>query len=98
MNGEQMIPPITNPLGRGWEQPHRRFIEIDKTHAIMSEQTFKGLHIYNLSNPSGIYEGKMWKSHSSLTKKWYLKWYQKAKQNKDHNGCYIYSREILIVE
>lgn len=42
MNGEQIIPPITDPLGKHWQQPHRRFIELDDTHALMSEQTFKG--------------------------------------------------------
>ena len=43
MNGEQIIPPITDPLGQSWKQPHRRFIELDDTHALMSEQTFKAL-------------------------------------------------------
>ena len=42
MNGEQIIPPITDPLGKHWQQPHRRFIELDDTYALMSEQTFKG--------------------------------------------------------
>lgn len=53
MNGEQIIPPITDPLGKSWQQPHRRFIELDDTHALMSEQTFKGLPEYSMSNPSG---------------------------------------------
>ena len=47
MNGEQIIPPITDPLGKHWQQPHRRFIELDNTHALMSEQTFKGLKEYS---------------------------------------------------
>jgi hypothetical protein len=42
MNGEQIIPPVTDPSGQSWKQPHRRNIELDKTHALMSEQTFKG--------------------------------------------------------
>lgn len=61
MNGEQIIPPITDPLGKHWQQPHRRFIELDDTHALMSEQTFKGLKEYSTSIPTGRYEGKMWK-------------------------------------
>lgn len=61
MNGEQIIPPITDPLGKHWQQPHRRFIELDNTHALMSEQTFKGLKEYSTSIPTGRYEGKMWK-------------------------------------
>ena len=36
MNGEQIIPPITDPSGQSWKQPHRRYIELDKTHALMS--------------------------------------------------------------
>ena len=32
MNGEQIIPPITDPSGQSWKQPHRRYIELDKTH------------------------------------------------------------------
>ena len=51
MNGEQIIPPITDPLGKHWQQPHRRFIELDNTHALMSEQTFKGLKKYSTSIP-----------------------------------------------
>lgn len=47
MNGEQIIPPITDSLGAHWKQPHRRYIELDETHALMSEQTFKGLREYS---------------------------------------------------
>lgn len=60
MNGEQIIPPITDPLGKHWQQPHRRFIELDDTHALMSEQTFKGLKEYSTSIPTGRYEGLVW--------------------------------------
>lgn len=73
MNGEQIIPQITDPLGKNWKQPHRRYIEVDDTHALMSEQTFKGLLEYSCTIPSGKYEGKMWKANRSG--KWYLAWY-----------------------
>ena len=53
MNGEQIIPPITDPSGQSWKQPHRRYIELDKTHALMSEQTFKGLPEYSYTIPTG---------------------------------------------
>lgn len=72
MNGEQIIPPITDPLGKYWQQPHRRFIELDDTHALMSEQTFKGLKEYSTSIPTGRYEGKMWKGF--IKGEWYLVW------------------------
>lgn len=97
MNGEQVIPVIIDPLGKRWYQPPRRFIEIDDTHALMTEQTFKGLHEYSTRNPSKIYEGKMWKSYSTLTKKWYLKWCQMVEQPSYHKGCCIHSRQILII-
>lgn len=73
MNGEQIIPPITDPLGKHWQQPHRRFIELDNTHALMSEQTFKGLKEYSTSIPTGRYEGKMWKGFTKG--EWYLVWF-----------------------
>ena len=72
MNGEQIIPPITDPLGKHWQQPHRRFIELDDTHALMSEQTFKGLKEYSTSIPTGRYESKMWKGF--IKGEWYLVW------------------------
>lgn len=92
MNAEQIIPPITDPLGRCWKQPHRKYIEIDKTHALMSRQTFNGLKEYSCTLPTGAYEGKMWKSKINDT--WFLSWY-----GKDENPDYvsIHRREILVV-
>lgn len=58
-----VIPPITHPLGQHWEQPNPSEIEIDDTHALMSRATFDALPEYSCSNPSGVYEGKMWKRH-----------------------------------
>lgn len=91
MNGEQIIPPITDPLGAYWEQPHRRYIELDETHALMSEQTFKGLMEYSSTLPSGTYDGKMWKAQRG--DKWFLAWYC-PDQNQAYIG--IQWREILI--
>lgn len=97
MNAEQIIPPITDPLGKSWRQPHRKYIEIDDTHALMSEQTFLGLPEYSLSSPSGVYEGKMWRSYDMLLGVWKLKWYQQVEQPSYHKGCCIHSRRILTV-
>jgi hypothetical protein len=92
MNGEQIIPPITDPMGAHWKQPHRRYIELDETHALMSEQTFKGLMEYSSTFPSGTYEGKMWKAQRG--DKWFLAWYCP-----DEKPAYIgiQWREILIL-
>ena len=92
MNGEQIIPPITEPLGKHWQQPHRRFIELDDTHALMSEQTFKGLKEYSTSIPTGRYEGKMWKGF--IKGEWYLVW---LAPDTNHNLLRIEKRTILIV-
>jgi hypothetical protein len=57
------IPPITDPLGRSWEQPGRECIEVDEKFALMSRAVFDLLPEYSCSNPTGAYEGKMWKRH-----------------------------------
>lgn len=57
------IPRITDPLGRHWDQPNRSDIILDETHALMSRKTFALLAEYSASNPTGVYEGKMWKRH-----------------------------------
>ncbi len=87
-----MIPPITDPLGKHWGQPPRRFIEVDDESALMSEQTFKGLKEYSDTLPSGKYEGKMWRMNARGT--WYLCWYSKDKNPK---FIIVNRREILIL-
>ncbi len=82
------IPPITDPMGRSWNQPDRREILIDDTHAIMTRRTFDALKTYSASNPSGVYEGKMWKRHNGAfdheflarggKPEWLLVWYGKS--------------------
>lgn len=51
---------MVHPLGRHWNQPPRADILIDETHAVMSEATLAKLSVYDHSQPSGVYEGKMW--------------------------------------
>ena len=53
MNGENIIPKITDKRGMLWKQPHRRYIEIDKEYALMTKQTFEGLREYSVTIPSG---------------------------------------------
>jgi hypothetical protein len=82
---KNIIPSITDPLGSSWEQPAISQILIDDTHALMNTSTFKSLKEYSASNPSGVYEGKMWKRHDGAhdfdflkrggKPKWLLCWY-----------------------
>lgn len=72
------IPPITHELGRYWNQPDREGILIDEKHALMERKTFDGLADYSCTNPSGVYEGKMWKGRVDYydeSKGWALCWY-----------------------
>jgi hypothetical protein len=96
-----MIPAMTHPLGRYWQQPSRDSIEIDATHALMSEQTFKALAEYSSTFPSGVYEGKMWRRHDGAhdpncqpaRRRWLLCWYTIL----DESRCKIEMREVLLV-
>lgn len=57
------IPPMTHELSRGWlPQPNASSILIDQKHAIMNQSDFEMLRDYTASCPSGVYEGKMWKT------------------------------------
>jgi len=82
-----MIPPITNELGRYWEQPDPAGILVDDTHAVMSAADFALLKHYD-SLPSGVYDGKMWRARGLLC------WYGPS-DNPDH--CSINTREIIVV-
>ncbi len=57
------IPPVTHPYGKYWKQPPLDGILIDDTHALMSERDFASLAEYSATNPTGAYEGKMWRRH-----------------------------------
>lgn len=78
-----VIPPITDPLGAHWDQPKVSDIVVDDTHAIMTEDTFEALAEYSASCPSGVYPGKMWRRHDGLfdrkckveDRKWLLCWF-----------------------
>lgn len=67
------IPPITEPLGRYWEQPDRALILIDAHHAVMDAAAFAQLLEYSCSKPTAVYEGKMWKAQFDGV--WYLRWF-----------------------
>lgn len=96
------IPDITDPLGRSWRQPSRSVIELDDTHALMTQATFEDLAEYSSSQPTGVYEGKMWKRHDGLydrrcrpeDRRWLLCWYDVSEKGPDY--CSTQFREILI--
>lgn len=85
-----LIPDITDPLGRAWNQPSRSEIDIDDTHALMDTIAFDDLSEYSCSIPSGVYDGKMWKAH--IGGKWLLRWYG---PDKKPGHCAINQREII---
>ena len=89
------IPECIHPLSKYWDQPKNTEIEIDDSHALMSEESFRELPEYSLSVPTGVYVGKMWKSRGR-NDEWYLRWYGNSLL--EDGLCYVYSRIILIVK
>lgn len=92
---KNIIPPITDPLGKNWKQPFTEDILIDDSHAVMTGDSFNLLATYSNSIPSGVYPGKMWKAITDDGRK-FLRWYGIV-ENKP-NICSNNQREILIVE
>jgi hypothetical protein len=96
-----MIPAMTDPMGRYWDQPPTSAIEIDATHARMTSATFKHLAEYSGTIPTGVYPGKMWRRHDGIfarkrqePPKWLLCWY-----GDDVNGkCEIFFREVQLTD
>ena len=88
------IPECVHPLSKHWDQPKNTEIEVDDTHALMSEESFEGLKEYSISVPTGVYAGKMWRAQRY--NEWRLCWYEEIDlDNKEM--CIVKSRIILIV-
>lgn len=60
----------------------------------MSHETFEKLKEYSCSQPSGVYEGKMWKS-KTYEGKWILQWFGCGKRE---GFCLNKRRLILVIE
>jgi len=100
---KNIIPPITERLGRYWNQPPTSAILIDDTHALMEQKTLEDLAEYSATIPTGVYPGKMWKRHDGIFDKvflvrggtavWLLMWYD---EGTDPLHCTIESREIIL--
>ncbi len=88
MESINKIPAITDPLGKHWDQPSRNDILLDDKYALMSSDTHNALKHYEFSNPSGAYEGKMWRRGD------FLCWYDA--DPKDAEYCIIHCREIIV--
>lgn len=68
------IPPMTDPLGKHWEQPADiRTVEMDDTHVILTPGHIRQLSNYDRSMPSGVYSGKCWLRENGPTT--WLVWY-----------------------
>jgi len=97
---ETVIPPITDPLGRHWDQPDTSNFVIDDTHALMTRRDFEQLAEYSTTTPSGVYVGKCWKERSGMLRtrpngEWYLRWYG---HDPDPNFVSNNQRIILIID
>ncbi len=90
---DSVIPNMIHPLGKYWNQPNREDIAIDDIHALMSKDSFNRLHTYLTSTPTGVYEGKMWRTRINAI--WFLIWFGICE---DLDKCEINGREIIIVE
>lgn len=88
------IPEMTHPLSKYWSAPDRSRISFTgDLYAVMSKRDFDMLLEFNLTNPTEVYEGKMWKREEG--DKYYLLWF-------GHSNvvgcCSINSREIVTIE
>jgi hypothetical protein len=103
MEQTTVIPPITHPLGIHWDQPSTSEILLDDKYAVMPLRVFQELSEYSATNPTGVYEGKMWKRHDGAFDRafiarggkpiWLLCWYGPSSR-----PGYVsnHSRKILI--
>jgi len=69
-----VIPPITESIGRSWEQPDRSQVYVDDVNAYIAASEAKKLKRYDRSQPSGVYDGKMWVSARGTDD--YLLWFE----------------------
>lgn len=86
-----VIPEITDPLGKYWEQPKTTDFLISDEYALMDKDTAEALSEYSYTMPTGVYEGKMWRRLEDGV--WHLLWYGRSK---NPNKCSIEHRKISI--
>lgn len=89
-----MIPAMTDPLGKYWDQPHDiRNVVMDDVYAILTPRQFNELAEYSATMPTGVYPGKCWKRVQKDSS--FLVWYGECE---DPKLCTINKRIILLVE
>lgn len=86
-------------------RPATSNILIDDTHALMTRRTFEDLPEYSATNPTGAYEGKMWRRHDGAFDReflarggkpvWLLCWYGESELPDFVSNN---SREILLAD
>lgn len=86
------IPPMTDPMGRHWDQPDVSVFLIDDTHAVMTQRDFDSLHNYSHTLPTGCYPGKAWRC--LCEDGWWLVWYDYSE--KGPGWCSNQWRKIII--
>ena len=86
-----LIPPMTDPLGRYWHQPKLLDVAVYEDIAIMDKETLNQLAEYSFSVPSGVYAGKMWRCRKC--DEWFLRWYGGG-----GNDIAIHERPIRVLE
>ena len=70
-----VIPEMTHPLSKHWEQPDVKNILISESSAIVTKQDLEALSEYSCSDPTGVYEGKTWKRRDRESGGWLLCWF-----------------------
>ena len=83
------VPPVTDPLGKYWPQPDPNNFAFDDANVLMTRKDFDRLLHYQTSNPSGVYEGKIWRRGP------WLVWYGPSEYP---DKCRTYFRKIIIAD
>lgn len=91
--------------GKHWEQPPRHKILVDERFAVMCKADFERLAEYSGSQPSGVYEGKMWRRFDGSydlafleaggKPTWLLCWFA---PDLDPAKCRTITRKILLTD
>lgn len=87
-----MIPEMTDPLGKHWDQPKDiRSAPMDEYTVLLDQRQVNQLSEYSTSYPSGVYPGKCWKRQEK--EGFLLVWYG----DEDDGMCPICYRKIEVV-
>jgi hypothetical protein len=97
----QSIPSMAQDKFNAWGQPNSSEFLIDDRYAVMCTLDFNNLKEYSASQPTGVYDGKMWKRHDGAfdrscppeERRWLLCWYGPSE---DPEKCSVNMREIRL--